>query len=137
MRFTCGGDNVSPAFRWTNLPAETKELLMVCSDPDAPGGIFHHWAAWGIAPDSGFLRSGIGQETLEPGFKQAINDFGRPGYAGPCPPKGDAPHSYHFRLSALSEPITAVASGATCDEIIALAQPKVIEFTEVVGLYGC
>jgi hypothetical protein len=136
VRFTCDGENVSPAFRWTGLPEGTQELLLACDDPDAPGGVFHHWAAWGISPESGFLRSGFGPETLEPGFHQAINDFGKPGYGGPCPPQGDAPHGYHFRLSALSERITAAAPGATCEEIIALAQPKVIEFAELVGLYG-
>ncbi|MCV2868434.1 YbhB/YbcL family Raf kinase inhibitor-like protein [Defluviimonas sp. WL0002] len=136
VRHTCDGENVSPAFRWENLPEGTKELLLVCDDPDAPNGVFHHWAAWGIAPDSGYLRAGFGPETKEPGFSQAINDFGQPGYAGPCPPKGDAPHSYHFRLSALSDRITAAAPGATCTELIALAQPIVIEFTELVGIYG-
>lgn len=136
VRFTCDGENVSPAFRWANLPEGTVELLLACDDPDAPGGVFRHWAAWGIAPDSGFLRSGFGEATLEPGFQQAINDFGRPGYSGPCPPKGDPPHSYHFRLSALNESIMTAAAGATCEEITALAQPKVIEFVELVGLYG-
>lgn len=135
-RFTCDGDNVSPAFRWDNLPEGTVELLLVCDDPDAPGGIFRHWAAWGISPEGGFLRSGFGPESVEPGFNQAVNDFGKPGYGGPCPPEGDAPHSYHFRLSALREPITSAAPGATCEEIVALAQPNVIEFAELVGLYG-
>lgn len=135
-RFTCDGSNVSPAFRWANLPEGTRELLLVCTDPDAPGGIFHHWAAWGFPPDDGFLRSGFGPETIEPGFRQAINDFGKPGYAGPCPPKGDAPHGYHFRLSALRAAITEAGPGATCEEIIALALPNVIEFTELVGYYG-
>lgn len=106
-----------------------------CEDPDAPGGTFHHWAAWGISPDGGFLRSGFGPESIEPGFQQAINDFDRPGYGGPCPPRGDKPHNYHFRLSALSEKISA-GSAATCAEIIELARPHVIEFAELVGLYG-
>ena len=135
-RFTCDGANVSPALRWANLPEGTVELLIACDDTEAPGGIFHHWAAWGIAPESGFLRSGFGAATLEPGFAQAINDFGKPGFGGPCPPKGDAPHSYHFRISALREKITSAAPGATCEEIFALARPHVIEFTELVGLYG-
>ncbi|WP_439155966.1 YbhB/YbcL family Raf kinase inhibitor-like protein [Yoonia sp.] len=136
VRFTCDGEDVSPAFRWTNLPEGTRELLLMCDDPDAPGGVFRHWAAWGIAPDKNFLRSGFGAESLEPGFQQAVNDFGKPGYSGPCPPKGDAPHSYHFRLSALNDKITSAAPGATCEEIFALAQPMLIEFTELVGLYG-
>lgn len=136
-RFTCEGDNVSPAFRWTGVPEGTKELLLVCDDPDAPGRIFHHWAAYGIPPDTNFLQSGFGPENVEPGFQQAVNDFDKPGYGGPCPPRGDRPHSYHFRLSALREPIAALAApGATCDEIIALAQPRVIDFAELVGMFG-
>jgi len=136
QRFTCDGQNVSPAFRWTGVPQGTAELLMVCDDPDAPQGLFRHWAAWGIAPDRDFLHDGFGAETLEPGFQQAINDFGKPGYAGPCPPRGDPPHSYHFRLSALSQRITSAAPGATCQEISALAAPYVIDFIELVGIYG-
>ncbi|MEX5728805.1 Raf kinase inhibitor-like YbhB/YbcL family protein [Rhodovulum iodosum] len=135
-RFTCDGQNVSPALRWTGVPEGTRELLVVCTDPDAPGGVFHHWAAYAIPPGWQFLHAGFGPETLEPGFRQALNDFGKPGYAGPCPPKGDAPHSYHFRLSALSEHIVSAAPGATCPEVIRLAAPNVIEFTEIVGLYG-
>jgi len=134
--FTCDGRNVSPAFRWTGVPEETRELLLVCEDPDAPGGIFHHWAAYGIPPEWSFLHSGFGAESNEPGFRQAINDFGKPGYGGPCPPRGDKPHSYHFRLSALSEPIAEAAPGATCVEIMDAARPNVIGTTELVGLYG-
>jgi len=135
-RFTCDGENVSPAFRWSELPEDTSELALFCDDPDSPGGVFRHWAAWGIKPQSGFLREGFGAETLEPGFQQAINDFGEPGYAGPCPPKGDAPHHYHFRLCALSSPITEAAPGASCAEISALVAPRQIAFAELVGLYG-
>lgn len=135
-RFTCDGQNVSPAFRWTGVPEGTKELLMVCDDPDAPGGVFHHWAAYGISPERNFLHAGFKPETLEPGFRQAINDFGKPGYGGPCPPHGDKPHSYHFRLSALSDRIISAGPDASCVEIMRLAQPYEIEFTGLIGFYG-
>jgi len=135
-RFTCGGSDVSPAFRWTGVPEGTKELLLVCDDPDAPSGVFRHWAAFGISPETSFLRSGFGPESIEPGFLQAVNDFGTLGYGGPCPPQGDPPHSYHFRLSALREKITSAAPGASCQEIVALSRPHVIEFAELVGFYG-
>lgn len=135
-KFTCDGDNLSPPLTWSGVPDGAQSLLLVCDDPDAPGGVFHHWAAFNIPADWTGLGEGYGPETLEEGFRQAINDFGKPGYGGPCPPKGDDPHGYHFRLSALEAPLVSAESSATCTEVITLARPYVIEFVELVGFYG-
>ena len=135
-RFTCDGQNVSPAFRWIGAPEGTQEYLLVCYDPDAPNGTFQHWAAFGISPKRTFLRAGFGPEAEEPGFHQAVNDFGKPGYGGPCPPRGDKPHAYHFRLSALGSPIGDVGPGTTCAEVQNLAQPNELEHAELIGYYG-
>ena len=35
------------------------------------------------------------------GAIQSRSDFGKPGYGGPCPPKGDRPHRYIFTIHAL------------------------------------
>jgi Raf kinase inhibitor-like YbhB/YbcL family protein len=35
------------------------------------------------------------------GAVQSVTDFGKPGYGGPCPPKGDKPHRYVFTVHAL------------------------------------
>jgi len=135
-KHTCDGDNVSPPLQWSGVPEGTQSFLVVCDDPDAPSGVFQHWAAFDIPGDRRSLDEGHGPETLADGFRQAINDFGRPGYGGPCPPRGDPPHRYHFRLSALSEPSLPAAPTASCAEVIALARPYVLEFVELVGLYG-
>jgi Raf kinase inhibitor-like YbhB/YbcL family protein len=134
--YTCDGENISPPFTWTGIPENTKTLLLVCNDPDAPGRTFHHWAAYNIPPSWNGLKEGYGPETLEEGSCQAINDFRKPGYGGPCPPKGDKPHAYHFRLSALNTEIASAARSASCVKIITLARPHVIEFVELVGFYG-
>lgn len=135
QKYTCDGDNLSPPFAWSGAPEGTRSFLLICDDPDAPGKIFHHWAAFDIPPDWRGLREGHGAETLGNGFRQAINDFGTPGYSGPCPPRGDKPHHYHFRLSALSESSLPVSPSVTCVEVIALASPYVLEFVELVGFY--
>lgn len=134
-RFTCDGRNASPAFRWTGVPEGTAELLMVCEDPDAPIRTFYHWAAYGIRPDAEGLAAGYAQGADSPGFHQAVNDFGVAGYGGPCPPRGDRPHAYHFRLSALKAPIPRVGATTTCAEIVRIAEPLVIESAEIVGTY--
>ena len=38
------------------------------------------------------------------GAVQSRTDYGVPGYGGPCPPKGDAPHHYHFTIFAVDTP---------------------------------
>jgi len=135
QKYTCGGDNVSPPFAWSDVPEGTRSLLLICDDPDAPGQVFHHWAAFDIPPHWRGLKEGHGAESLANGFRQAINDFGKPGYSGPCPPRSDKPHRYHFQLNALSESALPVAPSATCVEVISLAMPYVLEFVELIGSY--
>lgn len=134
-KYTCDGDGISPPLRWSEAPDGTRSLLVVCDDPDAPG-TFYCWAAYDIPPTWRGLDEGHGMETLAGGFKQAINGFGLPGYAGQCPPHRDKPHAYHFRVSALSIESLPVGIGPTCDEVVALAQPYEIESAELVGFRG-
>lgn len=134
-RHTCDGVNVSPPLAWSGVPAGTRALVLVCSDPDAPGGTFHHWAAYNIPPDASGLEEGVHDTSIGQNPLQAVNDFGRRGYAGPCPPHGHGPHRYVFRLSSLREPLAGVHAKASCAEIIALAKPHEIAVTELVGVY--
>lgn len=134
-KYTCDGANVTPPLAWSGAPQGTQSFLLVCNDPDAPGRTFHHWAVFDIPPDRQGLQEGHGADSVANGFRQAINDFGQPGYSGPCPPRGDKPHRYHFRLSALSEPSLPAAASVKCGEVMALAAPYVLEFVELVGLY--
>lgn len=134
--FTCDGEDRSPPFAWSGVPGGTRSLLLVCDDPDAPGGVFRHWAAFNIPAGWPGLREGYGPESLEPGFRQAVNGFAKPAYAGACPPEGEGPHAYHFRLSALDTVIVSAAPPATCVEVIALVRPDVIAFVESIGTCG-
>jgi Raf kinase inhibitor-like YbhB/YbcL family protein len=100
------GQNVSPALRWSNPPAGTKSFVLTVFDPDAPTGSgFWHWTVFDIPPTTTSLATNAAATTsgsLPAGAVQGYTDFGRPGYGGPCPPEGDAPHHYVFKLSALS-----------------------------------
>lgn len=94
--FTCRGADVSPPLLWNDVPDGTAELAVVVRDVDAEG--FVHWLVAGIPPATG----GIAQATPPDGAVEATNDFGRPGWGGPCPPSGT--HHYEIRVYALSEP---------------------------------
>jgi Raf kinase inhibitor-like YbhB/YbcL family protein len=49
-KHTCEGEDVSPPLAWSGVPQGTASLALVVDDPDAPGGTFTHWRAWGIDP---------------------------------------------------------------------------------------
>jgi Raf kinase inhibitor-like YbhB/YbcL family protein len=84
-RFTCDGDDLSPPLDWEAAPAAAGSFVLLCDDPDAPAGKWHHWAVYDIHADQTGLAEGAGQDSDDVRFKQAINDFDRMGYGGPLP----------------------------------------------------
>jgi len=131
-RFTCDGDNLSPPLQWSGAPAGTRSFVLLCDDPDAPSGTWHHWAAYDIPPTAVELAVGAAQDTK---MKQALNDFRKLGYGGPCPPRGHGPHRYHFRLLALSAEHLGVHSNASCRDVEREARNYTIAEATLVGLY--
>jgi Raf kinase inhibitor-like YbhB/YbcL family protein len=93
-KYTCDGDDVSPPLAWTAPPDETVTLALCLDDPDAGRYPFTHWLAWGLRPAVRSLAEGEAPPA------EGRNDFGAPGFRGPCPPPGK-PHRYLFRLLAL------------------------------------
>jgi Raf kinase inhibitor-like YbhB/YbcL family protein len=134
-RFTCEGEDLSPPLQWSDTPAETRSFVVLCDDPDAPGGIWHHWAVYDIPANRAALPEGAGGYGGGEGLKQAINDFGRSGYGGPCPPRGHGPHHYHFRLLALSTALLPVRKDPSCRDVEREARKHLIGEASLVGLY--
>ena len=103
-KFTCDGSNISPTLNWSNLPAGTRSLALITDDPDAPVGTFTHWVLYNMAPSMTGLPEAVAKISQVPGIgTHGNNSYGRPGYDGPCPPRG-APHRYFFTLYALDLP---------------------------------
>jgi Raf kinase inhibitor-like YbhB/YbcL family protein len=127
-RHTCDGADRSPPLAWTAPPTGSRSLALILDDPDAPGGRFVHWLAWGIGPDAGGLAEG------EAASLEGRNDFGTVGYRGPCPPRGRGPHRYRFRLHALGEELR-LAPGAGVAELEQTLRDNVLGVAELVGTY--
>jgi Raf kinase inhibitor-like YbhB/YbcL family protein len=101
----CPGKDVSPALNWSGAPKGTKSFALSVYDPDAPTGSgFWHWVVFNIPADATSLPKNAGDPKaglMPAGAVQIRNDASMPGYLGPCPPKGDKPHHYHFQLFAV------------------------------------
>jgi len=134
-KYTCDGEDISPPLELVNLSPNAKSIAIIMEDPDAPMGTFTHWIIWNIPPTNK-IPEGIprGKEISEP-FKayQGRNDFGNYGYGGPCPPKGK-PHRYIFKVYVLDTMLDL--KDATKEQLLKAMEGHIIQYGELVGLYG-
>ena len=135
VKYTCDGDDRSPPLEWSGAPSGTRSYALVVEDPDAPSGTFRHWGLYNIPGDRTFLPEGVGDLGTAGGLSSAMNDFGRRGYGGPCPPRGNGVHHYHFRLAALDMASLSLRPDAHAADIWAAAQGHIISEAELVGTY--
>jgi hypothetical protein len=135
-KYTCDGENVSPPLQWSGAPAATQSFVLIVEDPDAPSGVFRHWAVYNIPPERTELPEGIGQSAPAGPLPQGVNDFGHSRYDGPCPPPGHGTHHYHFRLAALDVPRLVLPPSAKVAEIWRAATPHILATAELVGTYA-
>ena len=135
LRYTQDGDDVSPPLRWSGAPEGTKELVLICEDPDADEGVFTHWIVYAILPDVTELPEGLPRNPLldEPEACQGLNEFDESGYTGPTTAEDRGPHRYFFRLYALDVELD-VPPGITRPELREAAKGHVLAQAELVGI---
>lgn len=127
--FTCQGDDISPALKWSGHPKEAKSFVLIMDDPDAPIRTWDHWLIYNIpAATTEIEKDG----KMPNGALQGKNSWGKNKYGGPCPPKGN--HRYYFRLYALDTMLT-LPEGATKQEIFAAISGHILATAELMGLY--
>ncbi len=134
-KYTCEGLDISPPLSWEDYPPETKSFVLIVEDLDAPGGVFTHWLVYNIPPEVNSLEEGIKPvERLSSGIMQGINDFGRIGYGGPCPPPGK-PHRYVFKLYALDITLD-LKPGVSKKELLQAMEGHILAEATLTGIYS-
>jgi Raf kinase inhibitor-like YbhB/YbcL family protein len=133
--YTCDGANVSPQLSITAIPSGTKALAIIVDDPDAPIGTFTHWVAWNIEVNSENISVPKAVPRKSSLMVQGINDFGRIGYDGPCPPRGHGKHHYHFKVYALDAKLD-LKEGARKKDLETAMKGHILSSAEIVGVYG-
>src|SRR5262245_50633061 len=84
-RFTCEGDDISPALQWSGVPKNARSLVLIVDDPDAPDPAapkmtWVHWVLYNLPPDSTGLSEAV--KDLPKGTLEGQNDWRRTGYGG-------------------------------------------------------
>jgi Raf kinase inhibitor-like YbhB/YbcL family protein len=129
---SCDGADLSPALEWSGEPSGTKSFALIVDDPDAPGGTWNHWLLYDLSASVHALAQGCkpGREGVS-----GTNDFGKPGFGGPCPPKGHGPHRYFFRMHALSVASLGLKAGAKRAELDKALREYVLGEATYMGRY--
>jgi len=137
-RYTGDGANVSPPLAWSGVPDGTKELALICDDPDAPRAEpWVHWVLYGLPADCRELKEAMPrtERLAEPkGAMQGPNSSRRIGYSGPRPPKGHGVHHYHFKLYALDAALN-LEPGLDKPTLLAAMKNHVLGMADLVGTY--
>lgn len=134
---TCDGSDISPPLSWSGVPPNTKSLVLIVDDPDAPDPAapqrtWVHWVLYNIPPDARGLEQGVAANHLPKGTHEGNNDWKRAGYGGPCPPVGK--HRYFHKLYAIDTVLPSLGK-ATKAEVEKAMHGHVIEKTELIGVY--
>ena len=129
-KHTCDGENVNPQLSISEVPENSKSLVLVMDDPDAvkpAGKVWDHWIVFNIPPETKEIP-----EAQEPQGIHGNGTGGNLNYKGPCPP--DAEHKYFFKLYALDTTLD-LSEGASKGEVEAAMQGHILEQTELTGRY--
>jgi Raf kinase inhibitor-like YbhB/YbcL family protein len=124
--FTASGARTQPKITWSGVPANTREVVVLIEDPDAPGDSpYVHLLVEGIPPGQ--------TEYPGPNGVLAANSEGKDAYSPPNPPPG-LPHHYHFEVLALGAHLGA--KPISRDELFQQMASHVVASGEVVGAFG-
>lgn len=133
--YTCQGGDTSPELSWSGAPEGTKSFALIVHDPDvpdpaAPQRQWVHWVLYDLPATTHTLPKGA---RLAPqGARDGKNDWGRPGYGGPCPPIGR--HRYFHTLYAL-DTVLGDRGPLSRDALEAAMTGHVLAKAELVGTY--
>jgi Raf kinase inhibitor-like YbhB/YbcL family protein len=155
VKYSCNGQNISPALDWSGSPAGTASFALIMDDldavythwvifnlpPDIQGlldAVYTHWVIFNLPPDIQGLPEAVPKdEELADGALQGKTGSGGVGYPtgyfGPCPPKGP-PHHYRFTLYAL-DTLLDLTAGASKAELLQAIQGHILGQAQLIGIY--
>jgi hypothetical protein len=137
VAYTCEGDDLPPPLHWEGEPPGTRSFVLVMQDPDAPDpanpqATWTHWVLYNLPPNIHDIPESMLPESLPAGAREALNDWKRMGYGGPCPPIGR--HRYFYRIYALDTVLTDMGH-VTWKQLEQALKGHILAQTELLGTY--
>lgn len=136
-KYTCDGVDMSPPLKWFRIPSRAITLALVMED--AAG--FAHWILFNIPPHIRALPEGIPKIPVLTSYPwlghmgtHGNNEYGKPGYSGPCPLRGET-HRYIFRMYALDR-VLDLPPRTSKTRFKNAIEGHVIAEGELAGVYG-
>ncbi len=126
-KYTCDGEEVSPPLTITGIPAAAVTLVLICDDPDAPGGTWDHWVLYDLAVGTEIPEGVTGMGTA------GAATGGTLGYESPCPPHGS--HRYVFTVYALDNAL-GFPAGATKQQVLEGMEGHILAKATLLGRYS-
>lgn len=137
IAYTCEGDDLPPPLHWEGEPPGTRSFALVMQDPDAPDPsnpqtTWTHWVLYNLPPNIHDIPESMLPESLPAGAREALNDWKRMGYGGPCPPIGR--HRYFYRVFALDTVLPDMGH-VTWKQLESSMKGHILAQTELIGTY--
>jgi hypothetical protein len=119
------------------VPAATRSFALIVDDPDAPDPqapkiVYVHWVLYNLPAEARVLVRGVADGDLPSGTRQGVNDWGRAGYGGPCPPIGR--HRYFHKLYSLDSVLPDLGE-ITKTQLLEAMEGHVLAMAELMGTY--
>ena len=136
-RHTCEGADVSPPLAWDGVPENTRSLVLIVDDPDAPDPAaprmtWVHWVLYNLPPEATGVAEGVGKAGVAAPGAEGVNDWKRTGYGGPCPPIGR--HRYFHKLYALDTVLSGLSRPSKAQVEVAM-QGHILAEAHLTGTY--
>jgi Raf kinase inhibitor-like YbhB/YbcL family protein len=138
--YTVEAGEISPPLAWSNLPSETKELVLLIEDIDVPfAHPLLHLLVYGIQPTTpGFAEDALPSrehQAQRPGILLGLNSKKKQLYLGPAPIEDHGPHHYVFEMLALAETLLFEAVPAREMFLDAIKDKTVLATGKLTGTY--
>ena len=128
---SCDGKDSMPTIVIKDVPSKVVTLALVVDDPDATGGgVWDHCVLYNIPPDTKEIHA----KNID-SFQSGVNSWDKEGYGGPCPPKGDDPHRYYFKLYALDSELS-FKKPPTAEQLAKEMKRHIVKELSYMGFFG-